>query len=202
MSGLPAVWTSCDPLPFSLAEEGSDGGGNKRIPAVCQIVGYKNSGKTTLICALIPLLQRRGCSVAVIKHDAHDYDMDHPGTDTWQHRQAGASAIAITNATRTSIIEERGRSLSELIAEFSGYDYVLVEGFKQEISYPKLVMIHKEEDLQLLEETGSIVAAVVWESRMKEWGGLAGIRQFTVNDHAGITDFLWQQRNYFQNFNI
>lgn len=53
-----------------------------QLPAVCQFFGYKNSGKTTLICHLIPLLQQNGFTVAVIKHDAHGFEIDQPGTDT------------------------------------------------------------------------------------------------------------------------
>ncbi|WP_342481958.1 molybdopterin-guanine dinucleotide biosynthesis protein B [Paenibacillus sp. FSL L8-0340] len=179
----------------------SNGGGDKSPPAVCQIVGYKNSGKTTLICGLIPLLQRHGCTVAVIKHDAHDYEMDHPGTDTWQQRQAGASAIAITSGRKTSVIEERSSSLAELISAFSSYDYVLVEGFKHE-AYPKIVLVHNEEDLSLLNNAQNKVAAAFWEEMKDNVWIEPGIRQFSINDSAAIADFLWQQRNYFQNFNI
>lgn len=175
---------------------------SKGAPAVCQIVGYKNSGKTTLICALIPLLQRRGCTVAVIKHDAHQYDMDHPGTDTWMQRQAGASAIAITSTSRTSVIEERGSSLSELISAFSGYDYVLVEGFKQEAAYPKIVLIQNEDDLQLLKMSKPVAAAAFWEQRMKDIPDQLGIKRFAISDSTGIADFLWHERTYFQNYNI
>lgn len=179
----------------------SNGGGDKSPPAVCQIVGYKNSGKTTLICGLIPLLQRHGCTVAVIKHDAHDYEMDHPGTDTLQQRQAGASAIAITSGRKTSVIEERSSSLAELISAFSSYDYVLVEGFKHE-AYPKIVLVHNEEDLSLLNNAQNKVAAAFWEEMKDNVWIEPGIRQFSINDSAAIADFLWQQRNYFQNFNI
>lgn len=177
----------------------------KTPPAVCQIAGYKNSGKTTLICALIPLLQQRGCTVAVIKHDAHGYDMDHPGTDTWKQRQAGASAIAITSSTRTSVIEERGSSLAELIGQFAGYDYVLVEGFKTE-AYPKIVIIHREEDLTLLRETANIKAIAFWEQVKDATAAALGqpgeAARYDINDSGGIAGFLWQQRTNFQNFSI
>lgn len=189
--------------PFQSVEQGSERLAIvAHLPVVCQIVGYKNSGKTTLICALIPLLKQKGCSVAVIKHDAHDYDMDHPGTDTWKQRQAGAAAIAITSGKRTSIIEERSTSLSRLIADFSGYDYVLVEGFKQE-AYPKIVLLHNDEDLTLLKQASNITAVAVWEP-----GQGAGITEnwqdklFSINDIEGIANLLLDQRSYFQNFNI
>lgn len=55
---------------------------------VVQICGYKNSGKTTLIAALLPLLKEQGLRVAVIKHDSHGFDIDHKGTDTFRFREA------------------------------------------------------------------------------------------------------------------
>lgn len=168
-------------------------------PAVCQIVGYKNSGKTSLVCGLIPLLSQEGKRVAVIKHDGHDYDMDHPDTDTWKHRQAGAMAVAITSAARTSVIEEQGSSLQELIAGFSGYDYVLVEGFKQE-AYPKIVLIRQHEDLELLQQTRNIAAIAAWE-RMIPYVCTTAQQQceqiFEINDIAGMADFLYNQRSNF-----
>ncbi|WP_019910778.1 molybdopterin-guanine dinucleotide biosynthesis protein B [Paenibacillus sp. HW567] len=177
--------------------------GDTASPAVCQIVGYKNSGKTTLICGLIPLLRRKGCTVAVIKHDGHDFDMDHEGTDTWKQRQAGASAVAITSGKRTATIEERASSLAELIAAFADYDYVLVEGFKQE-PYPKIGLIRREADVSLLNEVSNLSAIAFW-STAADAASLPQtphISQFSVNDSVGIAEFLWQQRHFFQNFNI
>ncbi|WP_252863303.1 molybdopterin-guanine dinucleotide biosynthesis protein B [Paenibacillus riograndensis] len=171
-------------------------------PAVCQFVGYKNSGKTTLLCELIPLLRKKGCTVAVIKHDGHDFEMDHEGTDTWKQRQAGAAAVAITSAARTSVTQERTSSLAELIEAFAGYDYVLVEGFKQE-PYPKIVLLRREEDIPLLGEASNIVAMAVWDSiRGMELPEVPGIHRFAVDDSLEIANLLWQQRSYFQNFNI
>ncbi|MHA6528964.1 molybdopterin-guanine dinucleotide biosynthesis protein B [Paenibacillus sp. BAC0078] len=176
-------------------------GGDTASPAVCQIVGYKNSGKTTLICELIPLLRSKGCTVAVIKHDGHDFDMDHEGTDTWKQRQAGASAVAITSGTRTAKIEERASSLAELIAAFADYDYVLVEGFKQE-QYPKIGLIRREADFSLLSEVSNLSAVALWSTAADAASlpQMPGISQFSINDSVGIAEFLWQQRFLFSKF--
>ncbi|WP_150271578.1 molybdopterin-guanine dinucleotide biosynthesis protein B [Paenibacillus tepidiphilus] len=171
-------------------------------PPVCQIVGYKNSGKTTLICSLLPYLRERGCKVGVIKHDAHDFEADREHTDTWRHRQSGAEAVAITSPRRTAVIEERGSTLEELLALMSGCDYVLVEGFKT-AGYPKLALIRSEQDLPLL-EAPNIAAAAVWlgNRELEEAVQTRGIRLFGIDDTAGIAGWLWQQRYFFQNFNI
>ncbi len=119
-------------------------------PAVFQIVGYKNSGKTTLVCQLIEHFKRCGWRVGTAKHDGHSFDIDREASDTWKHRQAGADAVAISSAERTAWMEERGSSLRELL-KFFGHDYdlVLAEGFKQE-DYPKLVVIRGLQDVPLV----------------------------------------------------
>lgn len=130
--------------------------------------------------------------------------MDHPETDTWKQRQAGAMAVAITSAARTSVIEERGSSLSELITVFSSYDYVLVEGFKQE-AYPKIVLIRRQEDLELLQQTRNIAAVAAWEQMIPDVIAAVSQQQtqvFEINEIAGMAEFLYNQRSNFQNFNI
>ena len=49
-----------------------------RIP-IYSIVAYSGTGKTTLIEKLIPAFRRPGLRVAVIKHDAHEFDIDRKG---------------------------------------------------------------------------------------------------------------------------
>ncbi|MFD1774579.1 molybdopterin-guanine dinucleotide biosynthesis protein B [Paenibacillus rhizophilus] len=172
-------------------------------PAVCQFVGYKNSGKTTLICGLIPLLRAKGCSVAVIKHDAHEFEADRPETDTWRHREAGAGAVAITGAEQSFILESRSRELADLIKGFIRYDYVLVEGFKEE-KYPKIVLIRDEGDLELTERLEEVAAVAAWgnvpEAMLERLP--ARQRRFGINDTDEIADYLWRERYFFQHFNI
>ena len=59
-------------------------------PAVLAVSGVHNSGKTTLLEKLLPVLRSRGLKVGVIKHDGHDFTPDVPGTDSYRLREAGA----------------------------------------------------------------------------------------------------------------
>ena len=59
------------------------------------IAGFKNSGKTTLIVALLRILTARGFKVATIKHAHHRFDVDHPGKDSYRHRDAGAEEVIV-----------------------------------------------------------------------------------------------------------
>lgn len=130
-------------------------------PVVLQIIGYKNSGKTTLITELIRRLKQAGYSVGTVKHDAHQFQMDYPGTDTWKHQEAGADVTAISSSNRSAILRNYPESLSMLLRQMSEVHIVLVEGFKQE-SYPKLVLLRTSEDFELLQMVSNPIAVILW----------------------------------------
>lgn len=129
--------------------------------AVIQIVGYKNSGKTTTSCEIIQRFAEKGWKVGSIKHDAHRFEVDYPGKDTWLHREAGAEVVAITSQDRTAIMEQRPSSLQDLLERINGVDIVIVEGYKFE-SYPKVVLLRNEGDLPLLEQAQHVLAVSTW----------------------------------------
>ncbi|WP_424769384.1 molybdopterin-guanine dinucleotide biosynthesis protein B [Paenibacillus sp. sgz302251] len=130
-------------------------------PLIVQIVGYKNTGKTTLVCRLIERFKQAGYKVGTIKHDAHDFQMDSPGTDTWKHQAAGADVTAITSSRRTAIIKQHTESLEQLIPQLQHADVILIEGFKT-ASYPKIIAIQSAKDLELLQNVTNPLAAAVW----------------------------------------
>lgn len=72
-------------------------------PVIC-IVGKKKSGKTTFIEKLIPELQALGLSVGTVKHDAHSFDMDHEGKDSWRHRHCGAETVVVSSPAQVAVI--------------------------------------------------------------------------------------------------
>lgn len=153
--------------------------------AVLQIVGYKNSGKTTLICQFIKQLSEKGLRVGTIKHDSHEFQLDAQGTDTWKHSEAGAYAVAITSKKKTAIFKQQATPLSNLIAAMPEPDLILVEGFKHE-HYPKILMIKKEDDLPLIEQLSNIIAIVSWiplqHTRIPVWsaGRTEGLAEFLL----------------------
>lgn len=100
------------------------------------ITGWKNSGKTTLTEKLVAELARRGWKVATVKHAHHDFDIDKPGTDSFRHRHAGATEVAIVSGRRWALMHElRGEeepTLDEILPRLGASDIVLVEGYKRE----------------------------------------------------------------------
>ncbi len=102
---------------------------------VVGFAGYSGSGKTTLVERLIPELKLRGLRVSVVKHAHHKFDIDHPGKDTYRHREAGAFEVVAASNQRLVLMREFEQpselSVHHLIAElYDGVDWVLVEGFK------------------------------------------------------------------------
>jgi molybdopterin-guanine dinucleotide biosynthesis protein B len=96
--------------------------------------GYSGSGKTTLVEHLIARLKLAGHRVSVVKHAHHDFDIDHPGKDSWRHRHAGAFEVVVASDRRLAKIREyevrSEPTVHQLLAELSDCDWVLVEGFK------------------------------------------------------------------------
>jgi molybdopterin-guanine dinucleotide biosynthesis protein B len=103
--------------------------------------GWSGSGKTTLIEQLIPRLVARAGKVSLVKHAHHAFDIDHPGKDSYRHREAGCSEVLVSSARRYAIThelrDERELTLGEAIARLAACDLVLVEGYKTE-AIPKL----------------------------------------------------------------
>lgn len=103
---------------------------------VLGIVGWSGSGKTTLIARLVPHLVGQGLRIATIKHAHHEFDIDQPGKDSFEHRKAGASEVIVSSSRRWAQIHEntagREATLAELLQRLSPTDLVLVEGFKRD----------------------------------------------------------------------
>lgn len=155
---------------------------------VIGIVGWKNSGKTTLASALIRELSGRGLTVNSIKHAHHMVDVDQPGTDSYKHRDAGAQEVILAGGQRFAIMHElRGAkepTLDELLARLGPCDWVVVEGFKTH-SHPK-VEVHRRENSQapLFPEDSSIVAVAA------DYAAAFAGPVFDINDVPGIADFV------------
>lgn len=102
---------------------------------VVGFAGFSGSGKTTLVERLIPALKLKGLRVSVVKHAHHKFDIDHPGKDTFRHREAGAFEVVVASDTRLALMREfevaNRPTVHHLLAElYDGVDWVLVEGFK------------------------------------------------------------------------
>lgn len=125
---------------------------------VFAISGVKNSGKTTLITRLLPLLAGQGLKVATIKHDGHDFNADVPGTDTYRHFQAGAYGTAIFSDSKYMVVKQQPHLTEERLMElFPEADLILLEGFKT-CPYQKIELIRRGNSVKSVCEEYNLTA--------------------------------------------
>jgi molybdopterin-guanine dinucleotide biosynthesis protein B len=101
---------------------------------VISIVGNSGAGKTTFLEKLIREFKSRGYRVAAIKHDAHNFEMDRPGKDTYRLAEAGSDVVMISAGRKLALLEsvDEERPLSELVEMVSDrVDIVLTEGYRR-----------------------------------------------------------------------
>jgi molybdopterin-guanine dinucleotide biosynthesis protein B len=106
------------------------------------IVGYKKSGKTTLLLKLAEELTNKGYQVAAIKHISGDIDI--ANSDTAKYKEHLSQVAAIT--TKESILYLESKSNLEEILKYLEADILLIEGFKKEKTFPKIVCLRKESE--------------------------------------------------------
>jgi molybdopterin-guanine dinucleotide biosynthesis protein B len=154
------------------------------------IVGWKNSGKTTLTSRLIEELTRRGLKVAAIKHAHHEFDVDQPGRDSHKFREAGAREVAVVSSRRVAIMHElRGEDepgLEEMAGRLNGSDLILVEGFKRD-GHPK-IEARRTGAAQSDPLTASMPNIVAIAADHPTDG--AGLPVFALDDAPAIADFI------------
>lgn len=99
-------------------------------PPVFSFTAFSGTGKTTFIEKLVPLLKQAGLKVGVIKHDAHDFEVDHPGKDTWRFTQAGADKVSIGSRTHFALMVQREMDFEEITALMEDMDIIISEGYR------------------------------------------------------------------------
>ncbi|HEX2770591.1 MAG TPA: molybdopterin-guanine dinucleotide biosynthesis protein B [Geobacteraceae bacterium] len=153
-------------------------------------VAKSGTGKTTLLEKVIAELKGRGYRVGTIKHDAHDFDIDHPGKDSHRMTAAGAETMLISSPKKLAIVKKHDVSppIGELISSYFGdVDIVLTEGFKKS-GLPKIEVHRKERSETLLcrgEENDPSLMAVASDEPLE-----LDVPVFDLNDATGIAGFI------------
>jgi molybdopterin-guanine dinucleotide biosynthesis protein B len=110
------------------------------IPVV-SFVGKSNSGKTTVIEKLLPVLKARGLKVAVVKHALHGFEIDRRGKDSYRHKAAGADTVIVVSGSGMAVVKDESfQGLGSLQPYLAGIDLVITEGFKKEET-PKIEVL-------------------------------------------------------------
>ena len=164
----------------------SDQTGPGGSPALVAIVGKSDSGKTTLIEKVVPELVKLGLRVGTVKHDAHTFEIDHPGKDSWRHGQAGAEAYVIASAERLAFITKLDEELplAEIVRRYyDGFDIVVAEGYKRTAPYRVELFRVGAGHAEPLCAPGEAIALVTDADLEHE-------HRFGLDDGAGIAAFL------------
>lgn len=159
--GPPALYDS--PPAGRAIPPSHPGGLSSAPPLVFQLVGYAKRGKTTWAKAILSRLTASGWRVGSLKHDGggHGLAWEAEGSDSRAHARAGAVRAVVVSGGEKGIYErqEAPWELDELLADFTGLDLVLVEGFKN-APYPKWVFVREPEDWALVQRLAGIVGVV------------------------------------------
>jgi molybdopterin-guanine dinucleotide biosynthesis adapter protein len=156
---------------------------------VIGLAGWSGSGKTTLITKVIPVLVARGLKVSTIKHAHHAFDIDRPGKDSWQHREAGASEVVVASSRRWAIVHELRNEpeppLEALLAKLSPADLVIIEGFKRH-AHPKLEIYRASVGKPLIYPQDDCVVAIASDAPLPH----AQLPVLMLDDIEGIANVL------------
>ena len=153
------------------------------------LAGWSGSGKTTLVTKVIPRLIARGIRVSTVKHAHHGFDLDQPGKDSFMHRVAGATEVAISSSRRFAILhelrDEAEWDLPDLLQKLAPVDLVLVEGFKRD-AFPKLEIYRAENAKPLIHPDDPHIVAVASDTPLPQ----AKVPVIDLDDIERIADAL------------
>lgn len=169
---------------------GGHQGDNELNPPVFGVTGWKNSGKTTLTERLVAELVARGWRVSTIKHAHHDFDIDREGADSWRHRMAGATEVAIVSGRRWALMHElRDESeppLEAVLARIAPCDIIIVEGYKRE-GHPKIECRRNgAKNTEPLAPSDPTIVAIAADHETQA----GGLPAFAIDDVRAIADFV------------
>ncbi len=162
-------------------------------PRAVAVIGPSGSGKTSLLAALVPVLGRRGLRIATLKHDAHEFEFDHPGKDSHRLFEAGAVASGVASRSRFAFqrrldAEAKPEELIRRHFDAAEVDVVLVEGWR-ECSLPKIeVWRDGVGDVPLRAPSDASVVAFVSTSARRPEGVRCPV--YAPEDVSGVADFI------------
>ena len=175
-------------------------------PKEISFCGYSGSGKTTLISSIIDGLNSK-YRIGYIKHDAHNFQMDKPGKDTYKARKSGADAIFISNDSEYALLGNGSIPNEAIKKVFQDFDFIIVEGHKK-TPLPKILMLDKQEHIPILLESinterllgfcgrENFISHEVLKSFPKSYDHLKSLPYFQRDDLENISKFILKEFTY------
>jgi molybdopterin-guanine dinucleotide biosynthesis protein B len=153
------------------------------------VAGFKNAGKTTLVEKLVAELTRRGFLISTVKHAHHSFDIDHEGRDSFRHRKAGATEVAVVSGQRWAIIHELRETpeppLEAVLAKMAPADLVIIEGYKRD-GHPKIEVRNLALDHPKLARRDPTVIAIAANGDVRD----EPVPVFDRDDVRSLSDFI------------
>jgi len=168
----------------------------KHLRSTTPIIGFvarSGTGKTTLLCKILPLLKQRAYRVALIKHSHHKFDIDRPGKDSYQLREAGADQVLLASSVRWALMVENQTitdppSLQYLLDQLdhAKLDLILVEGFKNE-PFPKIELYRAALNNGFFYPEDANIIAIATDTTLDS---APSIHQLNINDPVAVVDYI------------
>jgi molybdopterin-guanine dinucleotide biosynthesis protein B len=159
-------------------------------PFILQIIGYKNSGKTTMIERLTEAAANKGWSVGCLKHHGHGGEPDEKQTDSRRFSMAGAAISGVEGDGRLLLSIRKSEWTLDEILDFYRYmkvDCLFIEGYKQ-ADYKKAVILKDEEDLGLFNKSEQVAAVLYRDEKLGDYP--FGVPSFHIDDPLAVPFLL------------
>ena len=158
------------------------------------VTGLSDSGKTTLVCRLLPRLRERGLRVATVKHAHHGFDLLPDGHPAQAWRAAGARDIVLAANDRFAHLRETGDDgeppLDRLLERVEPADLVLIEGYKRG-GHDKIEARRGAREEPLLAASDPTVVAIASDRPIPAAASLGrAVPVFDIDDIETITAFV------------
>ena len=128
------------------------------------IVGFKKSGKTTLALKIAKQLISQGYQVAAIKHVSEN--IEQADTDSEKYKKYLSQVIVISPGETILFLRDT-RNVDNII-NFIEADFVLIEGFKNEKTFPKIVCLREQSEKEKLLDGLEICTATLFPEKVHQ----------------------------------
>ena len=168
------------------------------VPQTEQTIPYvsfsakSGTGKTTYLEKLVACLKEKGLRIALIKHDAHGFEIDQPGKDSYRLRKAGVDTMILSGPEQTVQIQTHTTgepSLKQLLSEIHDVDLILIEGYKFG-SQPKIQLLRKDYN-----ETpvGNLENTIAYVANFPYAPAPGNLPVFDLNEPTEMAEYLISQ---------
>lgn len=156
---------------------------------VLQVVGFKNSGKTTLISRFIEMAVRSGKRISAIKHHGHGGRLEMPSAETDSTRffeEGAASSLAFGDGVVQMHLQAEEEDLEKFVSfsRLANPDFIVIEGFKG-ADFPKVVIVRNAEDWKELKQLSNVRLVIVHKGVK-----LADAQTVELDNQTAIADFF------------